>query len=126
MSTNSSDLQLQDLLSAVTDALLAENDELDTIIATYNVPRAQVDRLVYIIRRLHVALVGVQPSRRFARRLKQDLIGTPATGLVSRVRYLPARVQIAAGFAVVAGFMLLSRRRLIADVQENQEAPALH
>ena len=39
--------------------------------------------------------------------------------MVSRLRYLPPRVQIAAGIALVAGFMLLSRRRMIEDVQHD-------
>jgi hypothetical protein len=121
--TNSS--ELENLLSAVTDALLADEDDLDTIIAQYDVPRASVDRLVSMIRRLHVMLVGVQPSQRYVQRLKHDLVGTSGQGIVARVRYLPPRIQITAGIAVVAGFMLLSRRRLIDDARKGHEAPAL-
>jgi hypothetical protein len=117
--------ELENLLSAVTDALLAEQGDLDAVISQYNVPRTNVDLFVKVIRRLHMTLVGVQPSRRFVRRLKADLMGLPHYSVVSRVRFLPARVQIAAGLAVIAGFMLLTRRRLMVDVQEAQEAPAL-
>jgi hypothetical protein len=104
---------LEDLLSAVTDALLAEDTHLDAVIARYDVPRSNVDAMVSLIRRLHRTLVGVNPSPRFVQKLKHDLIGTPETGLVARLRYLPARVQIAAGVVAVAGFMLLARRRLL-------------
>jgi hypothetical protein len=121
------DLELQSLLSAVTDAMLADpNGDIDSIIGRYAVPRAEVDSLIGIIHRLHLTLVGAQPSRRFVRRLKTDLIGTSERNVVARIRYLPPRVQIAAGIALVAGFMLLSRRRMIEDIQaEPQEAPVL-
>ena len=119
--------QFEDLLSAVSDALLAGNKNVDAIVAQYDVPRKQVDSLVTIIRRLHVALVGAQPSHQFVSRLKQDLMGAPAQTVFSRVRSLPPRVQIAAGIALLAGFMLLQRRRMLEYArQENQaEVPAL-
>jgi hypothetical protein len=121
------DLELQNLLSAVTDAMLADkNGDIDNIVARYAVPRAEVDSLIGIIRRLHLTLVGAQPSRRFVHRLKTDLLGAPERNVVTRIRHLPPRVQIAAGIALVAGFMLLSRRRMIDDMhQEPQEAPVL-
>lgn len=123
---STSDVQLQDLLSAVTDALLMGDEQIDEIISRYRVPRSQVDGLVSIIRHLHVALVGVQPSGRFSRRLYEDLMGSQRWTLVTRMRRMPARVQIAALLALVAGFMLIARRRLIADTaSEVEEAPAL-
>ncbi len=119
--------ELENLLSAVTDALLAdERANLDTIVNRYAVPRHEVEGLVGIVRKLHVTLVGVQPSRRFVNRLRNDLVGAKRTNIVSRVRYLPPRVQIAAGIALVAGFMLLTRRRLIDDARhDSQEIPVL-
>ncbi len=124
--TNSSEIQMQNLLSAVTDALLAEENDIDNIITYYNVPHREVSSLVNIVRRLHVTLVGQQPSKRFARRLKHDLLGTPGWAVVKHVRRLPARVHIAAAVTVVAGFMLITRHRLMEDVKlEEQEVPAL-
>lgn len=121
------DLELQNLLSAVTDALLHESGgDIDTIIGHYSVPRAEVEGFVGIIRRLHMTLVGAQPSRRFVRRLRQDLVGTEDATVVARIRHLPPRVQLAAGIALVAGFMLFSRRRMIEETRkEQQEAPAV-
>lgn len=104
---------LEDLLAAVTDALLADEKDLAPIIARHDVSRNDVEPLVSLIRRLHQFLVGVQPSQRFVARLKSDLIGTHESGLVARVRYLPPRVQMAAGVVAIAGFMLLARRRLV-------------
>ncbi len=107
-----SENQIQDLLSAVTDALLAGDKNVDAIINRYQVSRAQVDNLVTIIRRLHVTLVGAQPSQQFVSHLKQDLMGAREQTVLARVRGLPARVQIAAIIAVLAGFMLFQRRRM--------------
>ncbi len=114
------DLELQNLLSAVTDALLADKKgDIDGIIGRYSVPRADVDSLIGIIQRLHVMLVGAQPSRRFVRRLKTDLIGMPERNVVARIRYLPPRVQIAAFVAIIAGFMFITRRRLMIEASES-------
>ncbi len=119
--------ELENLLSAVTDALLAdERTNLDQIVNRYAVPKNEVVGLVGLVRKLHVTLVGAQPSRRFVNRLRTDLVGSHRQNIVNRVRYLPPRVQIAAGIALVAGFMLLSRRRLIDDARhESQEIPVL-
>jgi hypothetical protein len=116
---------LQNLLSAVTEAILNDEQDLDTIVDRYAVPRSDVEGLIRLIQRLHVALVGVRPSRRFAQRLRQDLMGQHQLNVINRLRYLPPRVQIAGGIALVVGFMLLSRRRMSSDTPEAQEAPAL-
>jgi hypothetical protein len=127
--TDTSGTSIEDLLSAVTDALLAEDEgDLKQVTARYRGPQADVEHYVSLIRRLHLSLAGVQPSPRFVRRLKHDLMGTPDRNVVSRMRHLPARVQIAAGVALVAGFMLFSRRRMLQDAQEEtgqETAPAL-
>ncbi len=119
--------ELENLLSAVTDALLADDRaNLDHIVNRYAVPRSEVEGLVGIVRKLHLTLVGAQPSRRFVNRLRNDLVGARGGNIVNRVRYLPPRVQIAAGIALVAGFLLLNRRRLIDDAHhESQERPVL-
>lgn len=126
MAASNSSSELQDLLAAVTDALLADELDMDTLVAQYNVPRAAVDQLAGIIRRLHRVLTGVQPSARYIERLRKDLIGSAESGLLRRFRYLPARVQIATGIAVIAGFMLITRRRMLGDARENTEVPVLH
>ena len=119
--------ELENLLSAVTDALLAdERTNLDQIVNRYAVPKNEVEGLVGLVRKLHMTLVGAQPSRRFVNRLRSDLMGAKRPNIVARVRYLPPRVQIAAGIALVAGFMLLTRRRLVDDARHDaQEIPVL-
>jgi len=111
---------IENLLAAVTDALLQEDGDLEAIIQRYDVPRSDVEGFVGLIRRLHVVMVGVQPSQRFVRRLKQELIGE-SQGVIARFRHLPPRVQLAAGVALVAGFMLFQRRRMTVDSQEAPE-----
>jgi type VI protein secretion system component VasF len=109
------DSQMEALLLALTDAILTDRPDVDALAGRYNVSPVEVAGFIRVIRRLHQHLTGAQPSERFVKRLHHDLMGTPQNGLVSRVRYLPPRVQIAAGVVAVAGFMLLARRRLLGD-----------
>lgn len=110
---------MRDLLAAVTDVML-DNGNLDTVLARYKVSRQEVSGFIGLIELLHTALTGVKPSRRFAHRLRQDLMGAPRMTVITRIRKLPPRVQIAASIALVAGFMLLARRRLINDARLQQ------
>lgn len=123
--SNQSNTPIENLISALTEAIMAEEGDIDRIISRYDVSRADVEGFVKIIRRLHTTLVGVRPSRRFVYRLKQDLMGQPHWGVIARIRYLPPRVQIAAGIALIAGFMLLSRRRLATIAREDTIAEAV-
>lgn len=118
--SSNSDNHLQNLLAAVTDAILADENDIDRIVARYAVPRSEVQAFVNLIHRLHIAFVGVRPSPRFAQRLKLELMGVNQKGVIQRVRYLPPRVQIAAGVALIAGFMLLQRRRLRLPADGNE------
>ncbi len=107
------------LIAAVTDALVSGNSDFDRVIARYQVSRGDAE-LIRVIRNLHSEFAGVRPSRQFAHRLHHELMMQGQPGLFNRLRYLPPRVQMAAGVAVLAGFLLLSRRRLSAlrDVLE--------
>jgi hypothetical protein len=119
--------ELETLLAAVTEAILHDEQDLDQIVSRYDVPRSELEGLVNVIRRLHVVLIGVRPSRRFAQRLRVELMGDQQRGVINRLRYLPPRVQIAGGIVLVAGFMLLSRRRaaLAEQATDAHEMPAL-
>ena len=127
MMTEGANLPMDNMLSALTDALIADDGNVDHIIARYPVSRAEAEQFLQIIRKLHYVLVGVQPSNRFVQRLKRDLMGeTQTAGLIGRVRGLPPRVQIGAGVALIAGFMLLSRRRLGVEARDEvQEAAGM-
>ncbi len=98
---------MEDLLSAMTDAVLRGERDLNRIARRYNVPQADVERLTPMIYALKDAVRSERPSPHFTRKLKRDLMGAPEYTLVERVRYLPPRVQIAAGVAVGTAFGVL-------------------
>lgn len=106
--------QMPEMLATVTDTILAGKN-IDAVLHVYGASRRQVADFLNIIMLLQRALVGVKPSRRFSHRLKQDLMGAPRMNVITRIRYLPPRVQIAAGVALMAGFALLLRRRALSD-----------
>lgn len=105
---------MPEMLATVTDTMLAGKN-IDAVLHVYGVTRRQVADFLNVITLLQKALVGVKPSRRFSHRLKQDLMGAPRMNVITRIRRLPPRVQIAAGVALVAGFALLLRRRALSD-----------
>ncbi len=121
---NQRDEHIQTMLAAYTDALLAEHDDVEQIVAFYQIPREEVEGILGLIRRLHGAFIYTQPSKRYVRRLRSDLVGEPQPGVINTIRYLPPRVQIAAGVALLAGgVMLLSRRRFtLPDAKSAVEA----
>ena len=108
---NLSDVQLQNLLAALTDDLLAKNGDVHTLAERYQISSAEVHSLLELIDHMNQTFVPVQPSERFVRRLHQDLMGGESSNMLVRVRKLPPRVQLAAGLALMAGFVFLSRRR---------------
>lgn len=108
-----SDLNMQELLSAMTDALMAEasKEEIDLITQSYEVQREEVDSVFHVVSQLHNTLVSVKPSSQFTQRLKQELVGDYDPSLVGHLRRLPARVQIVALLVFLGGFLFISRRR---------------
>jgi hypothetical protein len=123
---NLSDTQMQNLLAAITDERLAGSD-ISKLLNRHPVDAEELAALIQLIDQLDTVMIPVQPSRSFVRRLRQDLIGVENPNVLVRVRRLPPRVQIAAGIALVAGFMFLSRRRWVqVPSQEHQEHLAAH
>ncbi|HLV35496.1 MAG TPA: hypothetical protein VKY59_10300 [Spirillospora sp.] len=123
--SNLSDVQIQNLLTDLTSALLEGNGDLDALLAQYHVDDHDVQSLVELIGELNNTILPVEPSARFVRRLHQELIGMETGNVLVRVRRLPPRVQLAAGIALVAGFVILSRRRASSETrQEKQEHAA--
>jgi hypothetical protein len=107
------DSRTDDLVDSLTDALFTDAQDLTPIMNRYGVAYAQVSDIVPIVRRLRGSMIRVRPSRRYVYRLHRQLVGAPVRshGMIARVRYLPPRVQIAAALALVAGAMLIVRRR---------------
>ncbi len=129
--TSETQPNLEEFLSAVTDALLDSDDlahveAVHQLFSRYDVPRASAESFIRLIQRLDSALRVIPPSPAFVDRLRADLVGREQRSLVGRVRHMPARVQIAAGIVAVAGFVLLSRRRLgdLAGVTDAEIIPS--
>lgn len=125
-----SDVSMQNMLAATTDAILAGQHQrkVRRLMRSYDVPRAEAESLLDVVYLLEDTLVEVQPSPRFARRLKRDLQGEQVFGVWRPWRRLPARVQVAALAAVLGGFWILIRRRFgdAPDTTDTEEAPVLH
>jgi hypothetical protein len=117
----SSDVIMQDLLAAVTDAIIAEEQDIDVVADRYDVPRKEANSLIHLIQRLHTSVDVVEPSTAFAHRLKSDLMGVKQTGIIWRWRRLPARVQIAAGVTLVGSFVLLITGFLTGNWRRHRE-----
>jgi hypothetical protein len=122
--SNLSDVQIQNLLTDLTSALLDENGDLDALLAQYHVDDHDVQSLVELIGELNNTILPVEPSARFVRRLHQELIGMETGNVLVRVRRLPPRVQLAAGIALVAGFVILSRRRASSETRQEKQKHA--
>ncbi len=119
--------RFEDLLSELTDALLndASARQINTLVDGYEVAAVEVNPFKELIYQLQGVLEPQQPSDQFVKRLKRDLTGQQRYTFMDRLRYLPARVHVAAGVAVVAGFMLITRRRLGVNIKDAVEIPAL-
>lgn len=99
--------QMDDFLAAVTDAVLHGERNTERIAQRYGVPEADANQIVPLIRHLKDAHRSERSSPQFRRKLYRDLMGAPEYTLVERVRYLPPRVQLAAGAAVSITAVLL-------------------
>lgn len=109
MMTNS--VQMDDFLTAVTDAVLHGERHVGRIAQRYGVAETEANQIVPLIQRLKGAHRSERPSPQFRRKLHRDLMGAPEYTLVERVRYLSPRVQLAAGAAVsITAVLLLAGR----------------
>lgn len=105
---------MQEFTWEVTDALLSEDIDVETVVSHYDdLPTTERDQMVTLMRDLRSTLVEVEPSPRYVYQLKQDLLGMPERDVIKRIRFMPARLHIAAMVAaVLAGLaaLLFSRR----------------
>jgi hypothetical protein len=110
---------LETLLASITDALV-RGQRLQRRFSESELRQASV--FLPILRTLTASYRPVRADRRYAARLRHELMDRPYT-MVDRVRYLPPRVQLAAASVAVLGaaLVLLQRSRL----PRLQEPPAL-
>jgi len=107
-----SDVQWQNYLSDATDAILAD-DSVESIRDRYGIQYRDDRNLIDLIEKLDHSLVAVEPSQVFANRLHDELLGVEQTGVVGRIRRLPARVQWAAIVTALLGGGLIIIQRLV-------------
>jgi len=107
-----SDVQWQNYLTDVTNAIQT-HETVDAVRARYGISHKEDKDLIDLIERLDGSMRVVQPSTQFANRLKDDLLGTQRTGVVWRIRRLPARVQWAAIVTAIIGGVLIVVQRLV-------------
>ncbi len=119
MTFSQSELAVQNLLSALTDSIHNGEPTYSHLYAQYGIQQPEYSAYERIIQRLSTTLVPVKPQRRYVGRLKRDLMGMEMN-VITRIRFLPARVQIAAIIAVIAGALILLRKpiNLVGRTQE--------
>ena len=120
---NTIDEQMQNILDELTDALLSGQDDPDNIIERHNISQDKDAELLDIVQFLQSELVIQKPSPDFVRELKQDLVGQD--GMFTRLRYVPVRVQITAGLAVVSGFAYIMGKRVTGEEEEEEVTSTL-
>jgi hypothetical protein len=105
-----SEAQTQNLLDALTNAILVGQDDLEPIARRYGADPAMVEPFWGLIHQLHRVLHAEQPRESFVRSLKLEL--TRQANPHADLNRFPVRARIAAVIAAVAaGFLLVLRRR---------------
>lgn len=125
------DKQIEDLLAAHLDALMAGQADFDPQFTRYDLTPAKIAEatdLLNLATRLRETLVPVAPSETYVNRLKRELIGDQPVTLLVRWRKLPAHYQLAAklgGLTLTAGLLLLASRRAltILDALQHRNQP---
>jgi hypothetical protein len=109
--------QIEDLLMAHAEALLAGTLDLDKLMEQYDeVSWNQVASLFALAERINRSLVTVKASDQFVDQLRRQLVGASALdhrSLWARLRAMPPRKQLAAGIGGVtltAGVFFIASR----------------
>lgn len=127
----STEVQMQEFVSALTDAVVQGRGSVDQIVGRYDMHDEDVMMWLPLIEDLNQTLVEVQPSERYRRQLRKELLTGQPVNVGLRLRRLPARVQLAAVLTLIGGFLLIARNRFVGDVDKvtlnsKDEAALLH
>jgi hypothetical protein len=122
---------MQEFVSALTDVVVQGRSSIDQVAGRYDMREEDVMAWLPLIEELNTTLVEVQPSARYQRQLRKELMTGQPVGARWRLRRLPARVQLAAVLTLVGGFLLIARNRFVGGVNKvtlknNDEAALLH
>jgi type VI protein secretion system component VasF len=122
--TELTETQIQNLLEAITNTVIAGQNEFEPIIRRYGVEMDDISEYAQVIRSVHTTLSSSHPDEDFIRELKADLVGSPQQAGLSR---FPMRARMAATLAALlaAILFLLRYRHSDDDLHETLEVPAL-
>jgi hypothetical protein len=105
-----SEAQMQNLLDALTNAIVVGQDDVEPITRRYGADPSLVKPYIGLIQQLNRVLKAEQPRDSFVRSLKLEL--TWQANPNADLSRFPVRARIAAVIAAVAaGFLLILRRR---------------
>ncbi|MGJ3240677.1 MAG: hypothetical protein ACFE0Q_18355 [Anaerolineae bacterium] len=106
-----SDVQWQNYLNEVTDAILT-GDDVEIVRSRYGIVYKEDRDLIDLIETLDQSFRPVAPSSQFTNRLKDDLLEIERPSLFGKIRRLPARVQWTAIVTAVIGGILIVLQRI--------------
>ena len=121
-----SETQMQNLLDALTNAILVGQDDVDPITRRYGAEPELVTPYVRLINQLQQVLYTEQPRDAFVRSLKLEL--TRQANPYADLRRFPVRARLAAIIAAAAaGVLLILRRRNHSEnrLMKNLDIPIL-
>ena len=102
----STDTNVQDLVSSLTDVVIKGDASLDRFIGRNDLKDEDIAEWLPIIQSLHSTLYEVQPRPVFRRQLRNELLKRPI-GVRVHLQPLPTRVQAAAVLTIIGGFVLI-------------------
>ncbi len=110
------DSRMQAIVSEATDSLLA-GESLDTLYTRYALSDPESRKLLEIAQLLHQRFTPVEPRSDFAASLRGDLLGEKRSGVLWKLRRMPAHAQLrwAAFAAISGGFLILLRQFFFGD-----------
>lgn len=114
---------MQNLLEAMTQQMTCDQESIDVVLRRYEGHRDNIAPYAQLIHQLHEVLIPQQPTTAFTRELKRELMGKQSSTF--SLSGFPIRAQIAAVAAIIAGFLLLLRRRSAEELPESLDTPAL-
>lgn len=101
---------LDEALNAMTEALLGSSGESGMRRVAKAYDQDTVEPFIPLLIALRSLFTPVEPSHKFVRELRADLLGKPDRSLLARARAMPPRVQWAAGvFAIVGAALIVLR-----------------
>ena len=123
--TDPTEVTMQNLFDAITDAIIQGEDyRVNRLIRRADVVSAETDDLLSVVKGLNKTLVAAQPSDRFMRHLKRDLLDEPQ-GWLARLSSTPGRVRVATGAAAMLASLMWFIRRKERPASDDVEQPAL-